>query len=301
MRPKPTIDRIFIHVAIALSAMMISGCELHQSPAPTEVRTPAVQSPTPLLPTATSEPLAAKVNGEGIPLAMFQAELQRFQAGEGKGLASSEQQQVVLDDLVDQVLLAQAAGKEGFTVSEAALQSRIDQLAAEMGGNQALAAWESKFGYTDDEFRWSLKLAMAAAWQRDKIAAQVPETMEQVHARQILVYNADQADKLLAQLKAGADFATIARQVDPQSGGDLGWFPRGYLTESAIEQAAFSLQPGQISEVIQTPLGYHIIQVIERDPQRPLSPDARLALQKQALQKWMEEQRKQSEIEVLMR
>ncbi len=44
------------------------------------------------------------------------------------------------------------------------------------------------------------------------------------------------------QLQAGADFATLAYRYDPLTGGDLGWFPRGVLTQPAVEEAAFSLQ-----------------------------------------------------------
>jgi parvulin-like peptidyl-prolyl isomerase len=51
--------------------------------------------------------------------------------------------------------------------------------------------------------------------------------------------------------------------------------------------------------VIQTEAGFHILQVIERDPQRPLSPDARLALQTQALKDWLAARRQASQIEIL--
>jgi peptidyl-prolyl cis-trans isomerase C len=102
------------------------------------------------------------------------------------------------------------------------------------------------------------------------------------------------------QLQNGADFAELAANYDPVAKGDLGWFPRGYLSEPALEEAAFSLQPGQYSNVIQTRLGYHILQVIERDPQRPLDPDARQVLQDKALQEWMSKARSQSDIQILL-
>ena len=78
--------------------------------------------------------------------------------------------------------------------------------------------------------------------------------------------------------------------------GELGWFPRGYLPESAIEQAAFALQAGQFSDVIQTQAGYHILFVVERDPAHPLSPDALLTLQERAIQDWLTQQRNASTI-----
>lgn len=74
------------------------------------------------------------------------------------------------------------------------------------------------------------------------------------------------ADSILRELKRGADFATAARRfsADPgsrENGGDLGWSRRGvYVPE--FERAAFSLKPGAISEPIETPFGFHIIQVM---------------------------------------
>jgi parvulin-like peptidyl-prolyl isomerase len=184
-------------------------------------------------------------------------------------------------------------------MDDAALQARLDQLAAQAGGNEALSAWETAQGYDDAGFRAALKVAAAAAWMRDRISAGVPEAVEQVHARQILLYNEGQANDVLSQIESGADFATLAEDYDPVAGGDLGWFPQGYLTEPELEQAAFKLQPGEHSQVIHTRLGYHILELIERDPQRPLEPDARLALQNNAVKQWLAQRRSQSDIKIL--
>jgi parvulin-like peptidyl-prolyl isomerase len=131
---------------------------------------------------------------------------------------------------------------------------------------------------------------------RDKILAEVPSTAEQVHVQQILLYNQDTAQSFLTQLNGGADFDELALRADPLTRGDLGWVPRGYLLEPQIEDAAFSLTVGQYSEVTATDVGFHIVRILERDPQRPLSPDAYLSLQEQALKSWIEEQRRQAEI-----
>jgi parvulin-like peptidyl-prolyl isomerase len=74
------------------------------------------------------------------------------------------------------------------------------------------------------------------------------------------------ADLILQQIKAGADFAKLAKEnsADPGSaakGGDLGFFRRGMMAKE-FEDAAFKLQPGQVSEVVKTSFGYHIIKVI---------------------------------------
>ena len=266
---------------------------------PTATQTPALPTKTPLPPTPTPPPLAAVVNGEWITEAEFQAELDRFQTARQaleNGVDSGDAAQIVLDDLVSQVLLAQAAREDSFEITEADLETRLEALASEIGSEDALASWQSEHGYTDESFRSALKRAAEAAWMRDKIIASVPGTAEQVHARQILLYNEDAARQVAEQLDAGARFADLAVLYDPNTGGELGWFPRGYLLEPELEEAAFSLEPGQFSDVIQTEVGYHILLVVERDPQHQLSPDAYLVMQENALQSWLAQKRAESDI-----
>jgi peptidyl-prolyl cis-trans isomerase C len=131
---------------------------------------------------------------------------------------------------------------------------------------------------------------------RDKILAEVPSTAEQVHVQQILLYNQDDAQRFLTQLNGGANFDELALRADPLTRGDLGWVPRGYLLEPTIETAAFELAVGSHSEVIATDVGFHIVRILARDPQRSLSPDAYLTLQELALEQWIAEQRQQANI-----
>jgi peptidyl-prolyl cis-trans isomerase C len=243
--------------------------------------------------------MALTVNGDGITVVAFSAEVQRYltsQTALGKTVASQDAIDAVKEDLTSQLLLAQGAHRNGFMLDEAGLQSRVESLAAQINGPDALSAWEAEHGYTDQSFRFALKLAEESAWMRDKILADVPSTAEQVHVQQILLYNQDTAQTFLTQLNGGADFDELALRADPLTRGDLGWVPQGYLLEPKIEEAAFSLAVGDHSEVIATDVGFHIIRVLARDPQRPLSPDAHLSLQELALKKWIAEQRQQATI-----
>ena len=99
------------------------------------------------------------------------------------------------------------------------------------------------------------------------------------------------ADKLLAELRAGADFATLAKadsadKGSAQRGGELPWFARGQMA-APFEAAAFALkQPGALSEPVKTQFGYHIIELLETKAERKLTFDeVRPALEKQTLEK----------------
>lgn len=118
---------------------------------------------------------------------------------------------------------------------------------------------------------------------------------EQVRARHILIRLAEdaddagkaeartRADDALAKIKGGADFATLATEASEDSsasrGGDLGVFRRGLMVPE-FEAAAFALEPGQVSEVVETQFGFHIIKVEEKIPagMRPFE-DARLQIE----------------------
>jgi|RhiMetdeSRZDD1v2_1073273.scaffolds.fasta_scaffold99447_2 peptidyl-prolyl cis-trans isomerase C len=287
----------FIRISLILwIALGLSACGSFFAPQPTS--TPqATLTPEP--PTATPVPMALTVNGEGITVEDFNAQVQRYltsQGALGRTVSAEDASNAVKDDLIAQLLLAEAAHADGFMLDDEGLQARVDSLASQVGGADALSAWEAAHGYTDEAFRSELKRAAESAWMRDKIVAAVPSTAEQVHVQQILLYNQDTAQTFLNQLNGGADFDELASKADPLTRGDLGWLPRGYLLEPKIEAAAFGLEVGQHSDVIATDVGFHIVRILARDPQRPLSPDAYLALEELALKNWIEEQRQQATI-----
>jgi parvulin-like peptidyl-prolyl isomerase len=283
-------------VLTLLAALGLSACASFLAPEPT----PTPQATfTPEPPTATPEPMALTVNGEGISLVDFDAEVARYIAAQdalGKPVSSTDATSVVIEDLIAQLLLAQGARTNGFTLDDSALQSRVDSLAAQIGGKEVLSKWQAEHGYSEQAFRSALKRGAESAWMRDKIVTALPSTVEQVHVQQILLYNEGTAQSFLAQLNGGADFDELALQADPLTRGDLGWVPRGYLLDANFEEIAFALAVGEHSDVITTDVGFHILRVLERDMGRPLSPDATLALQEIALKQWIEAQRQQADV-----
>jgi len=93
-------------------------------------------------------------------------------------------------------------------------------------------------------------------------------TEDEVTAKHILVEDKALAEDILAQLKNGADFGKLAAKYSidgsKDSGGDLGTFGRGKMV-TEFEEAAFALQPGELSGVVQTKFGYHIILVTDKN------------------------------------
>lgn len=105
--------------------------------------------------------------------------------------------------------------------------------------------------------------------------AKIPQTTQQVRAKQIVVASEDDAKRVIERLKAGEDFAAVAKAVstDTQtkdSGGDLGWFAQG-THDAVIEKAAFTQAVGQISDPIQNAGKWYVLVVTDAPQQRPIS------------------------------
>jgi parvulin-like peptidyl-prolyl isomerase len=296
---------IIIFALITILAACSSGTNPSTPVVPAETQSlpsqPVTATET-VLASPTAIDAAATVNGEVISKTEFLAETERFKAAQtalGKQTSDDDARKTVLEDLISQVLLAQGANEAGFVVDEAMLQARLDKLTEQAGGPDALSKWQADQGYTPDTFREALRRSISTAWMRDQIIAKVSTSADQVHIRQILFYNEDRAREVMGEIQAGrTDFDSFATLVDPVTRGDLGWFPHDYIAEKDIEQAAFALQQDQISDVITTELGFHIIKVLGRE-KRPLSPDALLTLQTNAVHDWLEQRRIQSKIVIM--
>ena len=285
----------FLTQLIFILALGLSACASFLNPS---TPTPELPTFTPEPPTATPPPSVAVINGEYLTTAEFQVELDGYKAAQtaqGLSFTDEDANKAVLEDLIAQFLLAQAAREENFNLTEADLQLRVDALISQLGSSDALSQWQSAHGYDDASFRIALKRSAEAAWMRDKIIADVPTSVEQIHLRQILTYNQGDAQAALDQLNAGADFDELAALYDPITLGELGWVPQGYLLDANVDVAVFALQVGQRSEIIATDAGFHIFKVLER-ADHPLSPDALLTVQENALQTWIAEKRASSDI-----
>ncbi len=235
--------------------------------------------------------VVAVVNGEPIAVSEFSRELAlAYEVPEGATAPAPDQlaalKHTVLQELVDRQLLLQDARAKHISVSPEAVQAAVARLKAEYQegrfqealsqGRLSEAAFES-----ETAARLTVeKLVDEVVYQRVAVTeeelqgyldahAQEFQEPEQVHAAQIVVKELEEAQRLRDELHRGAKFSDLARahslSADARLGGDLGWFPRGVMPPE-FDAVAFSLQPGQISDVVTSEYGFHLFKVLERKP-----------------------------------
>jgi peptidyl-prolyl cis-trans isomerase C len=195
----------------------------------------------------------ARVNGSDITeaeLAFAEAEV----GAEIAGLPTESRRRVLVEYLVEAHLFAEEAGR--------------NQLGAGKDFDERLAYYKLRAlrdTFYEKRVREAVTEAQAKAAYDEQIGKLKPEP--EVRARHILVKTEEEAKDLVAQLKAGADFNELAKKSSDgpsaHTGGDLGYFSRGQMVK-AFEDAAFALEPGQISAPVQSEFGWHVIKVEDK-------------------------------------
>lgn len=256
--------------------------------------------------------LVASVNGQPILLADFQRQAwdtQRYfmdQGGIDPNTPEGQKQLLylrrqVLTDMINQALLEQAATEMNITATAADAEASLQKYIDEIGGEAKFEESLTETGSTREQVIEMERASLIGKQMLDKIAADVPDKAEFVHARHILCKDANECQEVLARLDAGEDFAVVAREVSQDQtskdrGGDLDWVARGMLPSQQLEEAMFALQAGQRSQVVQSDFGYHVIEVIERDPSRALSEAQLIQLKEKKRQEWQTERRAKADI-----
>jgi len=191
----------------------------------------------------------------------------------------------ILEQLIDYELIYQQAQKEKVKISNDEINLEIDKIKDGFSSpeefDEALKANNITLVRLEEDIKRQLMINSILEETRNQISVSDEELLEyynenkesflepeQVHARHILVETEEEANNLLLQLKEGlTDFAELAKEksIGPSapSGGDLGFFATGQMVKE-FEDAAFSLEPGEISGVVQTQFGYHIIKCEEK-------------------------------------
>lgn len=193
-----------------------------------------------------------------------------------------------LDDLITERLIMQEADEQGVKVSEDEVQKRYQEIIDQnFSSEEELLQALQMYNMSKDELMENIQKELIMRKILGKDVKVTEEDMkkyfeenkeqfaqqEQVKVQHILLENKKDAEAVLAELKNGAVFTELAKEksVDPGSkdkGGDLGYVARGDVVPEFAE-AAFSLAPGETSDIVKTDYGYHIIKVLDKKPARP--------------------------------
>lgn len=328
MRQTLTLALIFISLFLAAcnndtpvvqptqAAEAVAAAETGAETASEPLQPEATPTETAVPPTATpTEPLAATVNNRPITLSAYERELARHeqaQAQLGQIPEGTAYRNLVLEALIEKELIAQAAEAAGLTITAQMVDEKLAELEAAAGGAEPFNQWLALNQWTAADFREALTAEMIAGQMRDRVTADVATTSEQVNARYLQVDDAALAQTLQQRAAAGDDFSFLAAQnsldrVTAPQGGELGFFARESLLVPEVEAAAFALQqPGDISEVITVTNSetgqttYYLVQLIERDMERPLTAERRYGLLQQTFEAWLNNLWDQAAIELLI-
>jgi foldase protein PrsA len=222
-------------------------------------------------------------------------------SAQGQEALKSLKQQV-LDQLINDVVIAQYAETRKIKVTDNELNARIAQMIQDAGSVDKLNEYMTKNQLTLADLCLLVRNQLLGELVLNDITAPIPTQGEQVHVRHILV----DTPALAAQVrdlarKPGADFAALAKQYSKDetskaNGGDLGWVPRGVL-DPALEAVIFQLPINQVSDVVTTQFGYHVALVMEKDKARPLPPEVIQNVRQDAFLKWLRAMRDNTKIE----
>lgn len=217
--------------------------------------------------------VVARVNGVEVK----QSQLDFAESELGPRLANfppEDRRRVLLQYVLEAELMAEAAEKEKL--------NEAPTFADRVKYHERRALRDA---FYDSSIRAAVPEADAKKIFDEKIATVKPD--QQVHARHILVETEAEAKDVIARLKKGEDFAKVAKEKSKDSnaeGGDLGFFSRGQMLKP-FEDAAFALEPGQISEPVHTQFGWHVIKVEEkRDAPLPTFDQVKEAIMAQLVQ-----------------
>lgn len=275
------------------------------SPTASALQIPCAELPGP------EEPVAAVVNGQEIGRAAFDREVEQFllalQVG-GIDVASPEIQdrlpefrRQVLELLVEDVLVQQAAVELGIGVAEESIEAQVAAQVEGGGGLELFQAYLEQTGQSAAEFRRETCQELLRAQVQAAVTGTFTGTVEVVQARQIVVASQEQAVQALARLASGEPFDEVARAVSRdeatrEQGGDLGRFARGESpAEPQVEALAFDGRQGEVQGPVEVSRGYALVQTVAPAEEVP-------DVEGQALlfQQWLEDRRQTAEVEVFV-
>jgi peptidyl-prolyl cis-trans isomerase C len=321
-----------------------AACRKNPAEQSASAQTPAAkEAPAPPKPMPVALPdVLARVNGQPVTKVDFDRLIKNM---EGRGGIPAERRDEVLRGALDQLItysvLKQEAVTRKFVVSDTDVDAQVASMQKQFPTQAEFDKALSARNTTVEQLKSDARVDMAINKMMEaEVANATPATdadaqdfyaknpdkfqqPESVRASHILLLTKDKdeaakkaartkIDELLKRAKAGEDFAALAKENSADGsaaqGGDLGFFPQGQMVP-AFDQAAFALKPGEISDVVTTEFGYHIIKLTEKKeastiPLEQVKPRVIEYLSNQKKQErvnsFIDEAKKRAKIEVLV-
>lgn len=228
------------------------------------------------------EPVVLTVNGEPITQEEFFAQLEEDYGA------------TVLEYLILERLIMQAGKEAGYVPSDAKIDAELAVIKSSYPSEEVFLQTLAQYNISVERIRRDIAVDLTLQYLATKDielpAGAVEEyyeahkyelgTPEMVEVHHIVVDDKQEAEQILQELKAGADFAEMARKksidfASVQQGGALGWVVRGQLPP-ALEDAVFALEINELSPVVETYFGYHIVKITDRKEATPAELDETL-------------------------
>jgi peptidyl-prolyl cis-trans isomerase C len=276
--------------------------------------------------------MVAKVNGKKITETEVAKETQRLATQMSGQMNPEQVQSMLgafrkqaIENMISRLLLEQAVNKEGVKVAQTDVDARMGDIKKSFPSEQDFASRLQSMGMTPEDFQREIESTMKfeALFAKHATEVQIPtdaeikafydansgdfQQTEQIRASHILVTvgkddtpavkseKMAKITKIRNDIKGGADFAQMATQYSDcpskERGGDLGYFGKGQMV-APFDAAAFALKVGDLSDIVTTDFGYHIIKVTDHKQARTITLDDA----KQDIAKYLQNQQKQAAI-----
>lgn len=244
-----------------------------------------------------SKGMVAEVNGVGITEEEFNEEFQVFkneyerqlgadalkQVGQDGKTLGEQLKEEVIELLIMEKIISKEADSLNIVVTDEDVNEQVTAYIEETGGQEAFDELLRRNDYTYDYFVENMRKGLMVEKHKESYLNSITisdqeskdyfdlnnEDIALIRVSHILLGSEEDANKILDRLKAGEDFATLAtleslHSVSAAQGGDLGYIGKGYTTIVEFEDAAFALKEGEISDVVKSEVGYHVIKLEDK-------------------------------------
>ena len=298
---------------------------------------------------AKKDEKAAVVNGKAITMGSLDRHvnliLRQFPGNEGEQAETDRIARIrskILNDLINREMLYQESEKAGIKIEPALVDEQFAKMKKQYPDQGAFDNYMSSMSLTEAEVKSQIKKGLAIKeyvdstiidkidvseqelneyYRNNRDRFTRPETVRASHIlikveKEAIEFEKKEARKKLEKIRTravkGEDFAELAKKFSEgpsaEKGGELGYFQRGQMVKP-FEEAAFGLKPGEISDVVETQFGFHIIKVLDKKPSETTKlKDVKVRLKeflkqgkvRKEVMSYVEDLRKKSEIEIFI-